>query len=98
GGLRRNRQNSYKLSMAALGSMLAGASMAGADDKKSSSSDDKPKAKDPKKPALLQEPHICRGLNTCKGKGKGGKNDCAGQGNCATAKAHSCGGENDCRG
>ena len=26
------------------------------------------------------------------------KNDCAGQGDCATAKAHTCGGENDCAG
>jgi hypothetical protein len=92
-----NRRDFHKLSMAALGGALAGAGMARADDKKSSS-DDKPKPKDPKKPALLQEPHVCRGLNTCKSKGKGGKNDCAGQGACATAKAHTCGGENDCRG
>lgn len=49
---------------------------------------------------LLEEPHVCRGLNTCKGKGKcmGEKNACAGQGNCATAKAHSCHKENDCKG
>jgi hypothetical protein len=37
-------------------------------------------------------------LNTCKGKGKGGGNDCAGQGKCATAEAHSCHGKNACKG
>jgi len=46
---------------------------------------------------LTQEPNVCRGLNTCKDKGKG-EHECAGQGMCATAKAHSCHGENDCRG
>jgi hypothetical protein len=86
-----NRRDFYKLSMSALGGALAGA--ASAADKT-----DKPEAKDPKKPLLLQEPHVCRGLNTCKGKGKGGKNDCAGQGACASAKAHTCGGDNDCAG
>lgn len=47
---------------------------------------------------LLQEPHVCRGLNTCAGKGKGGDNACAGQGACATATAHSCSGMNECKG
>jgi hypothetical protein len=90
-----NRRDFSKLAAAALGGALAGARLAAADDKKP---DDKPKKKDTDKPLLLQEPHVCRGLNTCKGKGKGGKNDCAGQGACATAKAHTCGGDNDCAG
>lgn len=47
---------------------------------------------------LLQEPHVCRGLNACKGLARGGKNDCAGQGTCATAMAHGCGGRNACKG
>ncbi len=47
---------------------------------------------------MSQEPHVCRGLNTCKGKAQSGKNDCAGQGDCATAKAHTCAGDNDCAG
>jgi hypothetical protein len=42
--------------------------------------------------------HLCRGLNDCKGLGKGEKNECRGQGTCATAKEHSCGGQNDCKG
>ncbi len=47
---------------------------------------------------MLEEPHVCRGLNTCKGKGAGGDNACAGQGTCATAEAHSCSGHNACKG
>jgi hypothetical protein len=89
-----NRRDFTRLAAAALGGMVAGASLARADEKKA----DKPKKKDVDKPLLLQEPNVCRGLNTCKGKGKGGKNDCAGMGACATAKAHTCGGENDCAG
>jgi hypothetical protein len=47
---------------------------------------------------LLSEPHVCRGLNTCKGKGADGRNACAGQGVCATAPHHMCKGNNECRG
>ena len=62
--------------------------------------DEKPK--DGSNP-LLREPHVCRGLNTCKnkggdGKGGTGKNACAGQGACHTAPQHGCSGQNDCRG
>ncbi len=85
-----NRRDFTRLAAAALGGALAGAKLAAAEDK--------PKKKDVEKPLLLQEPNVCRGLNTCKGKGKGGKNDCAGMGQCATAKAHTCGGDNDCAG
>src|SRR4051794_35883087 len=96
-----NRRDFQKLAMAALGGLVAGAA-AHADEKKDAAKDkdDKkePKPKDEKKEPLLQEPHVCRGLNTCKGLGKGGKNDCAGTSACATAKAHTCGGENACRG
>jgi hypothetical protein len=42
--------------------------------------------------------HTCRGLNECKGQGKGGENACRGQGACATAKEHSCHAQNDCKG
>jgi hypothetical protein len=47
---------------------------------------------------LLGDKHVCRGLNTCKGKGKGGDNGCAGTGQCATAEVHACKGENTCKG
>jgi uncharacterized membrane protein YphA (DoxX/SURF4 family) len=42
--------------------------------------------------------HVCRGLNTCKSKGKDHKNSCAGQGACATFASHACNGLNDCKG
>ncbi len=50
-----NRRDFTKLAAAALSGMVAGASLVRADDE--------PKKKDPNKPLLLQEPHICRGLN-----------------------------------
>lgn len=50
---------------------------------------------------LTEEPHVCRGLNTCQGKEAeqfDADNACAGQGECATAEHHSCHGENACKG
>ncbi|HEX3657270.1 MAG TPA: hypothetical protein VHV55_15890 [Pirellulales bacterium] len=83
-----DRRHFSKFTLAAFGGLLAGAQTGlAADD------DDKP-LKNP----LLGDPHICRGINTCKGKGKSKDNACAGQGTCATAKAHSCHAANDCRG
>jgi hypothetical protein len=47
----------------------------------------------------LEDPHVCRGINTCKNKGKKGTtNECAGQAHCATVAAHDCQGMNDCKG
>jgi hypothetical protein len=77
-----NRRDFTKLTMAALGGALAGAGAVHAAAQEDGTKEKKSKTKDPKKPLLLQEPHICRGLNACKNKGKGGKNACAGQGNC----------------
>src|SRR6266849_1909646 len=87
-----NRREFTKFAAAAMGGLVAGLSVGHA-------RDDKPKMKDPKKPLLLQEPHICRGLNpTCKGEVKGKKNDCAGQAYAATVKEHKCKGMNECAG
>lgn len=47
---------------------------------------------------MMQEPHVCRGLNTCKGKGATGENACAGQGACASVEHHMCSGQNECKG
>ena len=88
-----NRRDFTKLAAAALGGLVAGTALA--QDKKDDKQDDK---KDKTKNPFLSEPHVCRGLNTCKAKGKGEKNDCAGSSACATAKAHTCKGDNDCRG
>jgi hypothetical protein len=82
------RRDFNKLAVAALGGLVAGARIADAAEKK-----------DTKKSMLLQEPHICRGLNpNCAGEVKGKKHECAGQSNCASATAHDCGGKNDCAG
>jgi len=50
-------------------------------------------------PSLLVsgDKNVCRGLNTCKGKGKG-DHVCAGQGARATVDTHVCQGMNDCKG
>ncbi len=48
---------------------------------------------------LLEDPHVCRGINTCSNKGKTGtENKCAGQAHCATVVSHDCNGLNDCKG
>ena len=47
---------------------------------------------------IMDEPHTCRGLNSCKGKGRGEDNDCAGQGMCASVADAVCGGHNNCKG
>lgn len=81
-----NRRDFSKLTMAAVGGMVAGTTgvTAGlADDKK-----------DKKK----KEVHACRGLNSCKGTDVFGKSACAGQGACATAGYHACKGQNACKG
>jgi hypothetical protein len=84
-----SRRDFGKLTMAAFGGMVLGTTLA-------RQAAEGAEAHDPS--LLLGEKHVCRGLNTCKGKGKGGDNSCAGMGNCATADAHSCKGENACKG
>jgi len=42
------------------------------------------------------EVHVCRGLNTCAGKGYGGTGTQPGDGTCATADPHVCAGQNVC--
>lgn len=88
------RREFHRLTAAAFGGLLAGTGgIAVAQEKKEEESKLKV---DPA--LLLAEPHVCRGLNTCKGKGQGEQNACAGQGACAVVKEHSCNGENDCKG
>jgi hypothetical protein len=83
-----SRRDFERLTMAALGGVFLGAGASRAAD------EDDDKNKNP----LLSEPHVCRGLNTCKAKGKDKKNACAGQGACFTANKHSCHAENACKG
>src|SRR5690348_18321659 len=82
-----SRRDFGKLTMAAFGGMVLGTALAG----HAAEGDDE---HDPS--LLLGEKHVCRGLNTCKGKAKGGDNSCAGMGNCATMDAHSCKGQGGC--
>lgn len=91
-----SRRGFHRLTMAAFGGLVAGAgSSALGQEKPGQEKEEKPKLKvDPA--LLLQEPNVCRGLNTCDGKGKG-DHACAGQGSCSSVAAHSCNGQNDCK-
>lgn len=91
-----NRRDFNRLTLAAMGGLVAGLGQA------SARADEQDEKKEKKK-----EVHVCRGLNSCKGNGvevdldgdgKVDPNACAGQGACATAKHITCGGENDCKG
>lgn len=82
-----NRRDFQRLTLAALGGMAAGVSIV--DRGYGAEEDVNP---------LLAEPHVCRGLNTCKAKGAGKENACAGMGICATATAHECATLNSCKG
>jgi hypothetical protein len=106
-----NRRDLNRLALAALGGLAAGAligcgpapSTGNPSGDKLPTGDkpppDKDKAAAADLPRLLQDPHVCRGINTCKNKGKSGTmNECAGQAHCATVKSHSCQNMNDCKG
>ena len=80
-----SRRDFGKLALAAFGGVLAGSALSGG----LLSADEKAPAK--------ADAHACCGLNACKGQGKDGKNNCAGQGSCATTDAHSCAGANACK-
>jgi hypothetical protein len=91
------------LAAAALGGLMTGAVARAQEkkpaDKKDEKKDDKKEEKGKNDPAnILVDNHVCRGINTCKTKGKGGDNACAGQGKCAIATAHGCHAKNDCKG
>lgn len=89
-----SRRDFSKLVTAAAGGILLGSSRAFGQE----GSDGKKSAGVPVDPALLlEDPNVCRGLNTCAGKGKG-DHACAGQSACATVEAHSCAGTNACKG
>jgi hypothetical protein len=88
-----NRRDFQRLTAAAMGGLLAGAAIGGT----ASAADEAPK-KDKEKNPILGEPHVCRGINMCKGLGADKKNACAGQGACATAAHHLCHYKNECRG
>jgi hypothetical protein len=84
-----DRRDFHKLTTAALGGLAAGAMLGCRSE---------PAAGPTVTPTRGPEIHLCRGLNECKGQGKGGENTCRGQGACATVASSSCGGNNECKG
>ena len=96
-----NRRDLCRLALAALGGLTAGtlAGCGGARTQTAAGKKDEEDKEADATPRLLQDPHVCRGINTCKNKGKKGTtNECAGQAHCATVAAHDCNGMNDCKG
>jgi hypothetical protein len=96
------RRDLCRLALAALGGLTAGASVGCGGGKMQTATvkdEDKNEKEVDATPRLLQDPHVCRGINTCKNKGKKGTtNECTGQAHCATVTAHDCNGMNDCKG
>jgi hypothetical protein len=92
-----SRRDVNRLALAALGGLVTGVVAGCGGDSKPQA--EKGKGGEAKESRLLQDPHVCRGINTCKNKGKPGTtNECAGQAHCATVAAHDCNGMNDCKG
>jgi hypothetical protein len=79
-----SRRDFGKLTLAAFGGVLAGSLLSG----RAVLADEK----------AAGDKHLCCGLNGCKAQGASGKNECAGQGSCATVQAHGCSGMNECKG
>lgn len=99
-----DRRDFHRLAMAALGGIVAGTSSGcgqGGGDKGGVSIPKNESAATTLSEAeqlIIDEPHVCRGLNSCKGLGRGKDNACAGQGTCATMADAECGGNNKCKG
>ena len=105
------RRDFNKAVLAAVAGIVAGSVTACSGDKKSPETTTKENPKTDsgmgnKASEMGLEKHVCKGYNTCKGKGGcktdsnacAGKNECKGKGGCATTANHSCGGKNDCKG
>ncbi len=100
-----DRRDFHKLTVAALGGMIAGTTIGcggGATPTPKSNPTGPTTANavalsDAEK-LIIDEPHTCRGLNSCKNLGRGKDNACAGQGTCASLADSTCGGHNECKG
>jgi len=105
-----NRRHFHQLAAAAMGGLVTGsllgcpADSAGTKEAGSTTApaggSAGPDAADPQATTslLMQEKHVCRGLNLCKNQGQTKENACAGQGVCATFVKHDCAQQNDCKG
>lgn len=102
---RLDRREFHQLTLAALSGAVAGASLGcnnggGGSAPKAAPVADKStiKLSEEAEALIMDEPHTCRGLNSCKGNGRDKENACAGQGTCASIADSTCGGTNDCKG
>ena len=104
-----DRRDFHKLTAAALGGMIAGTTIGCGEGKPASKEAAKSKSETPAatdgtvaltdaEKLIIDDPHTCRGLNTCKNTGRSKDNACAGQGTCASVKDSTCGGNNACKG
>jgi len=96
-----DRRDFHKLTVAALGGMIAGTTAGcGTTPPTPGSGGTEPAAVTltEAETLILDEPHTCRGLNSCKGLGRSKDNACAGQGTCASIPDTTCGGNNACKG
>jgi hypothetical protein len=96
-----NRRNFNRLTAAAFGGMITGATLGCRAKSDPNAGGLAPSATggSPEPDATAStELHLCRGLNDCKGLGAGGGNDCRGQGECATFERHDCHADNACKG
>jgi hypothetical protein len=91
-----DRRDFHKLTAAALSGLAAGAILGCGGQTAAPPAQSAPG--DDSRATAAADVHLCRGLNECKGQGKGGENACRGQGACATAKEHACSGQNECKG
>lgn len=101
-----NRRDFNKLTVAAMGGLMAGSFAGCGGDKtdkteKTGKTDENAEGNgEGKKDDVLAawtSKHVCRGLNACKGQGADKMNECAGKGTCATVEHHTCHYKNSCK-
>lgn len=103
-----DRREFHKLTAAALTGMIAGTAIgcggtapspqAGGQTKPEAATGNAALALTEAEQLIIDEPHTCRGLNSCKNLGRSKENSCAGQGTCASIADSTCGGNNKCKG
>lgn len=101
-----DRRDFHKLTVASLGGMIAGTSLgcrSGTPPSPATTAQTEgttmgAAALSDVEMLAIDEPHTCRGLNSCKNLGRSKENACAGQGTCASIADSTCGGNNKCKG
>lgn len=97
-----DRREFHRLTVAALSGMVAGTAIGCGAPPASKGTTSEPGgaavALTDAEKLIIDEPHTCRGLNSCKNLGRSKDNACAGQGTCASIGDSTCGGNNKCKG